>query len=614
MENLIKKIQTASLTRELETSKETINVEQRTVEVTFSTQETQVERFFGYERLMHESGTVELSRLNDSAALLFNHNPDSVIGVIERAWVDIISHKGKATVRFSKNEQAEQVFRDVQDGIITKLSVGYRVHDAIQTGERDGLPEINVTRWEPLEISFVSIPADPLAKVGRGEAGETNELRIIGKVAESVPTQEAVNEIPIITRGIQMEDIKIQVNEARETEVKRLREIQSIADAYADKSPEVRKVSSKAQAEGWTPEQFGKEILSLVASPKPLEQERKAPELPKEAKGYSIAKVIRSLVDGTKLDGIEGEIHSSMLKDNSHINYRGGILLPTAVLNRTTMLTSGNSANAIGTQHMGSEFVDAIYEASILPKLGVQVRGGFKGNASIPTLSTTTTAAWVSSENVAVSESAAVIGLINITPKTVSAWQPISRKTLIHGDPALDVIVTQDLARQIANALSTAYIKGTGATGQPSGLLDVLGDNSIAATTMTSADYSKCLDILEALYTANAMTDGVKVVTTPAVMSILAAKSKDTGSGNFCWDLERSTFLGRPGIVTNFCTAAHLFAGDFGANSFVADFGALELTVEQGTKATGEKVLCAFADYDLVFRVPSAFAYSTSVT
>jgi hypothetical protein len=58
--------------------------EERSYEFPFSS-EYPVMRYFGNEVLSHEMDAANLSRLNDGAPLLFNHDPDRVVGVVERA-------------------------------------------------------------------------------------------------------------------------------------------------------------------------------------------------------------------------------------------------------------------------------------------------------------------------------------------------------------------------------------------------------------------------------------------------------------------------------------------------------------------------------------------------
>lgn len=147
--------------------RESVDVEKRTVEVAFSSEES-VRRWFGDEVLSHAQGAVDLSRLNDGGAVLFNHDWDDQIGIIERAWIDA-DKRGRALVRFGNGTKATEKFQDVQDGILRHISVGYRVEDMVLDNpdtDDEGYRYI-VTRWMPYEISFVTVPADPTVGVGR---------------------------------------------------------------------------------------------------------------------------------------------------------------------------------------------------------------------------------------------------------------------------------------------------------------------------------------------------------------------------------------------------------------------------------------------------------------
>ncbi|WP_250589675.1 hypothetical protein [Neisseria subflava] len=75
------------LQRSMSFERQTVDADKRTVEVAFSSEEP-VQRWFGKEILSHEPGACDLSRLNGGAAVLFNHDWDDQIGVVERAWVD----------------------------------------------------------------------------------------------------------------------------------------------------------------------------------------------------------------------------------------------------------------------------------------------------------------------------------------------------------------------------------------------------------------------------------------------------------------------------------------------------------------------------------------------
>ena len=49
--------------------------------------EMPVERWFGREVLEHTEAAIDLSRLNNSAPVLLDHDPQKVIGVFKRAWL-----------------------------------------------------------------------------------------------------------------------------------------------------------------------------------------------------------------------------------------------------------------------------------------------------------------------------------------------------------------------------------------------------------------------------------------------------------------------------------------------------------------------------------------------
>ena len=139
-------------------------VEDRTFEFPFSS-EYPVARYFGNEVLSHEGDSADLARLNDGAPLLFNHDPNKVVGVVERAWVDGKKKRGYVNVRFSRNSFAKEVMADVKDGVLRGVSFGYAINQMEERGEN-----FVATQWSPYEVSVVSIPADPTVGVGRSLA------------------------------------------------------------------------------------------------------------------------------------------------------------------------------------------------------------------------------------------------------------------------------------------------------------------------------------------------------------------------------------------------------------------------------------------------------------
>lgn len=156
-----------------ETTIDHVDTDSRTVELSFSS-ETPYGRWFGDEILCHDEECINLERFNNGlGTVLFNHDRDAVVGHIEKVWLE--DNRGKALVRFDTDEQSETIFQKVQSGTLQGVSVGYAIYryevledeDTKSTNGRFNGPAYVVTDWEPLEISIVSVPADPTVGVGR---------------------------------------------------------------------------------------------------------------------------------------------------------------------------------------------------------------------------------------------------------------------------------------------------------------------------------------------------------------------------------------------------------------------------------------------------------------
>lgn len=144
--------------------------------ISFSSEEP-YRRWFGMEILDHADSAVDLDRLNQVGVLLFNHKTDVVVGKVIRAWVE--ERRGMAEVEFDTDDDAEKIFGKVKSGTLKTTSVRYSVDawEEVVAGKTsaDGRftgPCQIARKWTPLEVSIVSVPADPTVGVGRSDGGE----------------------------------------------------------------------------------------------------------------------------------------------------------------------------------------------------------------------------------------------------------------------------------------------------------------------------------------------------------------------------------------------------------------------------------------------------------
>ena len=147
------------------------------------------------EILDHSPRSVILDRLREIGVGLFNHDADKVIGRLEDVRLEEKEGKARCRLVFDSDDFAEGVWQKVRSGTLKGVSVGFRVYewDEVKAGKksRDGIegPAMIARKWEPVEVSIVSCPADASVGVGRSMHEKSNGERDVGvkkKVQEAL--------------------------------------------------------------------------------------------------------------------------------------------------------------------------------------------------------------------------------------------------------------------------------------------------------------------------------------------------------------------------------------------------------------------------------------------
>ena len=169
----------------------------RTLSFSFSSEQP-VSRWFGEEVLSHDADAADLTRLNDSAPLLFNHNMDDIIGVVERAWVNG-SKQCECTVRFAKTTRGDEVMGMVADGILRNVSfmysaLAYRIESDEEDPYYDDDAIYTATKWLAYEVSIVAVPADQSVGIGRSLATQERSVTVQTR-APAKPSLSSLREL-----------------------------------------------------------------------------------------------------------------------------------------------------------------------------------------------------------------------------------------------------------------------------------------------------------------------------------------------------------------------------------------------------------------------------------
>lgn len=554
----------------------------RTISLSFGS-ETPVQRVYGWEVLSCRDGDVDLTRLQDNGPLLLQHDPSSLVGKITEAWVSAGVARAKALL--SKN--AEHLWSDLEDGIISHTSVGYEVTELISKEETtDGT--VYRWKWRPLEVSLVSIPADPDVGVGRSYPQNTEKDR---------------------TSSACVVEVKENLKEKRkmETEVKNdAAEIAKLAKEHG-----FLDLGADAIAEGQTLDGFRGRILGEIA--KRSAQPPAKSDVPdvdkKDLKGYSIRKAILSIIPGSGIQpGLEMEVSNYIAQKTG----RGanGIYVPHTILTRDVVKST--STGLVQTDVMSSEFIDALRDKMVTARAGVKVLSGLVGDITVPKLTTSSTCYWVG-EASAVTESSPVVGAVSSSPKTCGTFIDLSRKLLKQSSVAVDELLIEDLTRTISTAIDGSVLTGAG-TNEPTGVMNH-GDKLTGSVTLDAPEWHEIIGVEAQIMAQKADVGPMAWILSPNAWSLCAGTPTSTGASSYLADIVTKTMGGNPFYVSSLMTTKKGVLGCFADAVKIALWGAIDLNYDSATlSSAGGLRVVALSDLDVIVRQGKSFSVCTFIT
>ena len=615
--------QITNLYRDIKIDEKSIDVENRTVKLSWSS-EAPVPRWFGDEILDHgPDSNIRLDRLRDGGPLLVDHDArdENHIGVIQSVSIDD-DRVGRAVVRFAEDERSEKIFQKVITGVKRKVSFMYQVHRYIVDEEKDTHTAID---WEPFEISFVSVPADNTVGVGR--AAETNttqttfEYRSKKTMRDNNPTQE-----------ITQVDVETAVN----AEQSRTSTILELGAKYHH--PKLAAQYAKDPSK--TADQFKDALMEEISTGQPTPSRRgdmpgDLDLSPNDLRNYSIMRAIRAAAskDWSKA-GFELEC-SQAIQDRANKDPRG-FFVPLDVLGASArsgeamgVTTDGSgdtgvvgNAGLVGTTHAADRFVEALRERAVVLRAGAIMLPGLVGNVDIPKQTSVSEFVWID-ENDSSPPTKFDTGTIPLRYKTMSGSIPMTRKLLKQSSPAVEQLVRNDLIRGAALGIDKAALQGAGGDTEPMGIIPAIAavsgfalanfDTWANITAMWAKIAGANADLGTLKYIIDADAAGVLMSTLKHVVTAESGGNVATAAaaGFIMEDMRINNY---ETLVTNTVkrasTKSTLLFGDF-SQLIIAMWGVLDINVDTATLADkGGLVLRAFQDADMGIRHIESFTYN----
>jgi HK97 family phage major capsid protein/HK97 family phage prohead protease len=628
-----------------------LNEEDRTIEFPFSS-ETPVNRgYLGEEILVHKEGSIDFSRLNSSAPLLFNHNPDVVLGVVERGYLDKTKRRGMAKVRFASNAAGEEAFGLVKEGVYKNVSFGYSVNE---TEEVDN-GSYRVTSFTPAEVSLVSVPADFSVGVSRAKGEDKvdktvilsqEQPTIVNNERATAPTQAAsVAQSPtesLMTDTPDLDQVRSKAaEEAAKSERNRIASISSLGRKHGFEELATRLIDN-----GTSLEDARTAVLDSIEK-KPVETVSPVDLSKREQAEYSISAGIRAALTGdwsSKDAGFVRELSQEVERSGVKRTSEKSFLIPYAALQkRATYVTSGatTGGNLVETELKADDFIESLKNNTLMINMGVGTLPGLVGDVAIPRRSGNSTGYWLSSETTAITQSESTFDQISLSPKNYGVLSKYSRQTLLQATPGIEQLIRTDLQSTVNLGVDLAILNGSGSSGQPTGIMQTSGIGSVAGGTNGAAiTLENLIKLEEEVLVDNAGGNNMGYVTNAKVLSALKqlrAGGSAAGNGSFLWNTDLSG-IGRgatPGVVNGYrigvtnqvpsnltkgstsgeCSA--VVFGDF-SQALVGFWGnGMELAVSDSDGSDFTKALTsvrAITTLDVAVRQASAFSAILDVT
>src|SRR5258708_1628268 len=427
----------------------TLDQQARTVAMSFSSEEP-VQRFYGTEILSHDQGAVNLDRLGSGRAnLLINHDPNDWVGVVQSASVGD-DRKGRAIVKFGSGQRASEVFRDVNDGILTSVSVGY-IRDEMKLTRQveDGQDEYTVTRWTPLEVSLVTVPADQTVGIGRSaridRQKEQEEARAEAarRAAAAAPSQTAASAAH--QKQVMTPEEQAAADAAARTKL-------TAAEVEKERRQAIINLCKASKIDPRLEEQWIRDGMSLneVADELLAVHEERSKQRPheaarlglstKETKSWSLFRAIRHLnnpADPTFREEATFEIECTRDLEKKNPGLASGstkILVPSEILHRQmpedvykrAMDTVPGSKGGYLVAVTNMDFIGILRNRSVAMRMGARVLSGLDGNVTFPRQTGKPSVTWQGGGGSSVTAADQTLGQLSITPKTAIVITDVS--------------------------------------------------------------------------------------------------------------------------------------------------------------------------------------------
>ena len=299
------------------------------------------------------------------------------------------------------------------------------------------------------------------------------------------------------------------------------------------------------------------------------------------------------------------EIEASEALCNSYNGGARGLIVPFETQTRQSTQTEAGGGALVGQQANG--FAGALRSALVTGQAGATVLTGLSSDVSVPTMETGASAHWLEESLSGAADVTDTTPLMKrgvVTPKTVAASIPVSRRLMLQSQPDVAAVIASDLIAALSHAIDAAALGAAGDLNAPDGLIQTLAAQKVtlAGSVPTFAELLNLeQDVLE--------NNGSNPAFVISPVMGRALKEAETVSGSGRHVLSGGTIADRPAHVTSSMPSTAVLIGQF-SDLVIGMWGGIDLRLDVGTNSASDtRILRAFVDVGFLTRRAGSFAY-----
>jgi HK97 family phage major capsid protein len=349
----------------------------------------------------------------------------------------------------------------------------------------------------------------------------------------------------------------------------------------------------------------------------------------KDLSQFRMAKMLRSAMNQTTLDGVEAEVAQMAAQEARENNVSvGGYALPSVLFRVARREEMEKRASDVATAAAAGYLVATDFGGvvpALMPRLqlvamGAELLTGLVGNLDMVRDTANLSVAWEGE----IDETASTdptLAKYTFSPKRLAAFTTLSKMLMLQSSVDIENMIRRKLSDAISIGVDAAGINGSGSSGQPTGILGYSGVNDVAMGTNGAVpSWAKIVEMETAVANQSADVNSMYYLTTPGVVGKLKTTENSGGTNGVYiippmsqeingYGYRKSTNV--PSTLTKGASSGNCHAAIFGDFSKVqiGNWGMVDIVVDQYTAAkTAQVVITVNSFWDVQVAQPKALS------